>query len=245
MLENISPVDPENPLPIPIESRSANPIRIGKMMLYGTGCGICLLIILIAFAYPLREMLFYLSPTQLLTGPVSDENSIRKEIVVKQKRIALFEKRIQRLTPNRPYLIVNTMDNYFYLKKGSETIREGLCSTGSYILLKSHDQREWIFKTPRGMFQVQNKLTSPIWRMPDWAFIEDGKPVPPPNAAERFARGVLGDYALSIGHGYLIHGTLYKRFLGLPVTHGCVRLNDEDLYSVYRNLQPGSKVFIY
>ena len=39
----------------------------------------------------------------------------------------------------------------------------------------------------------------------------------------------LGDYALALGDGYLIHGTIYKRFLGMPVTHGCVRLNDEDL----------------
>jgi lipoprotein-anchoring transpeptidase ErfK/SrfK len=56
---------------------------------------------------------------------------------------------------------------------------------------------------------------------------------------------VLGEYALELGDGYLIHGTLYKRMLGMPVTHGCVRLGDEDLRVVYRNLQIGSKVFIY
>jgi len=57
--------------------------------------------------------------------------------------------------------------------------------------------------------------------------------------------GVLGDYALSLGQGYLLHGTLYKRFLGLPVTHGCIRLNDEDLEVIYKNLDYGSKVYIY
>jgi L,D-transpeptidase ErfK/SrfK len=55
----------------------------------------------------------------------------------------------------------------------------------------------------------------------------------------------LGDYALAIGDGYLIHGTIYKRFLGMPVTHGCVRLNDEDLEVIYNTLNIGSKVYIF
>ena len=69
--------------------------------------------------------------------------------------------------------------------------------------------------------------------------------MPSANAASRFEYGVLGDYALSLGKGYLIHGTLYQRFLGLPVTHGCVRLNDENLELVYKSLTTGSKVYIY
>ncbi|MFH1755394.1 MAG: L,D-transpeptidase, partial [Candidatus Latescibacterota bacterium] len=30
-----------------------------------------------------------------------------------------------------------------------------------------------------------------------------------------------------------------------PVTHGCVRLDDEDLKIVYQNLMLGSAVYIY
>jgi L,D-transpeptidase YbiS len=43
----------------------------------------------------------------------------------------------------------------------------------------------------------------------------------------------------------MIHGTLYQRLLGLPVTHGCIRLGDDDLEAVYKILTPGSKVFIF
>jgi L,D-transpeptidase ErfK/SrfK len=43
----------------------------------------------------------------------------------------------------------------------------------------------------------------------------------------------------------LIHGTLYQRFLGLPVTHGCVRLNDANLELVYKTLNVGAKVYIF
>jgi L,D-transpeptidase ErfK/SrfK len=144
-----------------------------------------------------------------------------------------------------PYLIVNTIDNQFDLTTGQADLRRGKCSSGSYILLKANDKRTWIFETPRGMFTVLAKIESPVWRMPDWAFVEDGKPVPPANADERFEPGVLGDYALLLGHGYMIHGTIYQRFLGLPVTHGCVRLGDEDLKTVYANMHVGSKVYMY
>jgi lipoprotein-anchoring transpeptidase ErfK/SrfK len=75
--------------------------------------------------------------------------------------------------------------------------------------------------------------------------VEEGLPIPSQNDPVRWEAGVLGDYALSIGDGYLIHGTIYKRFLGMPVTHGCIRMNDEDLEAVYKTLDFGSKVFIY
>ena len=80
---------------------------------------------------------------------------------------------------------------------------------------------------------------------PDWAFIEEGLEPPPHDHFSRYESGVLGDYALDLGNGYLIHGTLYQRFLGQSVTHGCVRLNDEDLANVYNSLEPGSRVYIY
>jgi L,D-transpeptidase YbiS len=103
----------------------------------------------------------------------------------------------------------------------------------------------WIFKTPRGEFRIRGKTTFPVWKKPDWAFIEEGLPVPSPDHPSRYEYGSLGDYALSLGYGYLVHGTLYQRFLGMPVTHGCIRLGDTDLKAVYNNLEIGSKVYIF
>lgn len=147
--------------------------------------------------------------------------------------------------PDKPYIIVNTYSNIFEIYSRQYLLKTGKCSTGSYVLLKSRDKREWLFKTPRGRFFVQQKVSSPVWHMPDWAFIEEGKPVPSEFSPLRNQAGVLGDYALHFGNGYMIHGTIYQRFLGLPVTHGCVRLGDEDLKYVYSTLKIGSDVFIY
>jgi L,D-transpeptidase ErfK/SrfK len=171
---------------------------------------------------------------------------LTKEFRSLGNKVSNLRTKFDYLTPREPYIIINTSENQFTLKKGDKVTHEGVCSTGSYTLLKTVDgDEQWIFKTPRGMLRVQDKLIKPVWKMPDWAFIEDGLPVPAPNAKERFERGVLGDYGLNIGQGYLIHGTLYQRFLGMPVTHGCIRLGDNELKIVYHTLQLGSKVYIY
>jgi L,D-transpeptidase ErfK/SrfK len=162
------------------------------------------------------------------------------------------EKKVQKLsdvyinkTPKTSYIVVNTSNNHFYLYKNRNLVREGLCSTGSYIKLEGTGEQQWIFKTPRGEFKIRGKTTSPVWKKPDWAFVEEGLPIPSKNHSSRYEYGSLGDYALHLGDGYMIHGTLYQRFLGMPVTHGCVRLGDDDLKQVFTTLIVGSKVFIF
>ena len=102
-----------------------------------------------------------------------------------------------------------------------------------------------VIKTPRGVFRITVKLRDPVWYKPDWAFIEERQPIPLPDSPKRYQYGVLGDYAVAFGQGYLIHGTLYKRLLGMPVTHGCVRLDDNDMQLVFDKIHHGSKVFIF
>jgi len=174
-----------------------------------------------------------------------DDPEVEKAIARLEREHARLLRRYNALTPKQNYLIVNTSDNHFYLYRGTTLIREGFVSTGSYIRLQSHDDREWLFRTPKGKHTVKGKVVRPVWRKPDWAFIEEGLPVPPRDHHSRFEAGVLGDYALSLGGGYLIHGTLYKRLLGMPVTHGCIRLDDDDLEFIYNSLNVGSHVYIY
>ena len=176
-----------------------------------------------------------------------------KETAEYKKQINLLTKDIQRLsrkynayTSGQSYIVINTTDNRFFLYRNKKLIREGFCSSGSYTMLQTaNSNKQWIFKTPKGKYWIHGKTTNPVWKKPDWAFVEEGLPIPPKDDFSRFEYGVLGDYAMSIGDGYLIHGTIYKRFLGMPVTHGCVRLNDEDLEAIFNTLSIGSKVYIF
>ena len=183
--------------------------------------------------------------TNHFKNPVEYIKVINKQKIILENKIRDADYRLAYYIPKSYYLKINSADNEFFLYKNKQLVKQGKCSTGSYILLEAGEEQKWMFKTPKGVFSIHGKTTSPVWKKPDWAFIEEGLPVPPPNHWTRFEYGVLGDYALSIGHGYLIHGTLYKRFLGLPVTHGCIRLNDEDLELVYHKLNIGSRVYIY
>jgi len=170
-----------------------------------------------------------------------------------KKQLAVLKKDVQRLswkyssyTPGQSYLVINTTDNKFSLYRNKKLVREGFCSSGSYTRLSTAEgTRQWIFKTPKGKFWIQQKIVKPLWIRPDWSFVEEGLPIPPADDESRYEYGVLGDYAMSLGDGYLIHGTIYKRFLGMPVTHGCVRLNDEDLEAIFNTLNIGSKVYIF
>jgi hypothetical protein len=169
-----------------------------------------------------------------------------------KKQITLLKRDVQRLsrkynsyTSGQSYLVINTTDNLFYLYRNKKLVREGHCSTGSFKMLKTEEGRSWIFKTPKGKFTIQGKTTNPPWRRPDWAYVEEGLPIPSQDDPSRYEYGVLGDYAMALGDGYLIHGTIYKRFLGMPVTHGCVRLNDEDLKAIFNTLSIGSKIYIF
>ena len=175
----------------------------------------------------------------------STTNGIEKLVVKSQRNINLIESKLESLKPLKPYIVVNTTANRFSLRNANgDTIRTGVCSTGKNEILIAGNKRI-VFKTPKGIFAVQNKQEDRPWIKPDWAFIEDGLPIPSARSASRVEVGSLGDYAMAIGNGYMIHGTLYQRFLGLPVTHGCVRLGDKDLDVVYHTLSKGSKVFIY
>jgi len=208
--------------------------------------GILLAVITLFAAPKLREYTFAFLPDAEHLQALAGAENLRQQVRKLEKGLAALRRKFERMLPRDPYLIVDSSGNKIYVKAGNKLIHEGLCSTGSNVLLKAAtDKREWMFATPRGMHRVIGKVKHPVWRMPDWAFIEEGRPVPPVDSPERYETGVLGDYALAFGNGYLIHGTLYKRMLGMPVTHGCVRLDDSELEVVYKNLQIGSRIFIY
>lgn len=171
-----------------------------------------------------------------------------------EKQISQLQSKLDKFTPTDAFIIINTSDNHFYLYKGKELIRHGLCSTGKnerLINTGKKGKKEYVFFTPQGVMKVIGKQKNPVWAKPDWAFIEEGLPIPPAGHPSRFESGTLGAYKLNLADingksdGYMIHGTLYKRFIGQSVTHGCVRLLDDDLEAVYNTLAIGSKVYIY
>lgn len=156
-----------------------------------------------------------------------------------------LEKRIAALQPRGTYIVVDSAFNRLRLMKNDTVVREAIASAGTgAVLVDEKSGRTWIFETPRGVRTVRSKQKNPCWRRPDWDYVENGEPLPKRNA-DRIDCAALGDYALQLGDGYMIHGTLYERSLGLSVTHGCVRLGAKDLEAVWKAAPVGTKVYMY
>jgi hypothetical protein len=69
--------------------------------------------------------------------------------------------------------------------------------------------------------------------------------IPPLGTLNRRIAGELGNFALDLGGGYLIHGTPDPTSIGQRSTHGCIRVRDEDLAWLYDNVPVGSSVLIH
>jgi len=168
-----------------------------------------------------------------------------KDLPRVERTIQNLEKKMAALQPRGVYIVVDTGENRLYVKKGSEVVRQAVVSCGSGDILQDpRGKKTWVFDTPRGEYTVKSKITNPYWVKPDWAFIEEGTPIPK-NQEDRVEAGSLGDYALGFGDGYFIHGTLYTRLLGRNVTHGCVRVGDDDLKEIFKIVPLGAKIYIY
>jgi hypothetical protein len=69
--------------------------------------------------------------------------------------------------------------------------------------------------------------------------------IPPYGVNQRRYKGVLGTRRLVLGDGYALHGTNVPESIGRSVSHGCVRLRNEDIEKLYEMVPVGTPVYIY
>lgn len=206
-----------------------------------------LLIIPVSLFFVLEISGWYLGSRRSSGAKTVKENTIpqKRSAKLKKTKNMSLEELLRALSPKGLYIVIDTSGNRIYLRKEGQTILEAVVSCGSgNVLNDPSGKKTWVFDTPMGEFSVKSKIVKPIWVKPDWAFYEEGEDIPQ-NPQDRMEEGMMGDYALSLGKGYFIHGTLYTRLLGRNVTHGCVRVGDKDLETIYKQTPIGTKVLIF
>lgn len=150
----------------------------------------------------------------------------------------------------RRYVIIRLAENRLYVMEGRRAIWSAPVGTGTGFRLE-RDGRAWEFQTPRGVFRIQRKEKNPVWIKPDWAFIEAGQPVPPVDSPLRRDAAMLGTSALYIGYELALHGTNKPELVLQPdpehrrVSHGCIRLTNEDARTLYHLVDVGTPVLIH
>jgi L,D-transpeptidase YbiS len=210
------------------------------------GAAACVLLGLAWAGTGYRYEPFVNTPPTLAGNAPQDDRGLKQLAARLRSRERTLTTRLDAAGPRGTFIVIDQTHNRLYLKRGNETLLEAVCSAGSGMVLKesSGKKREWVFDTPRGRFEVLSKAANPVWRKPDWAFVEEGEPIPK-NPADRLDYGSLGEYALYFGNGYMIHGTLYERLLGRAVSHGCIRVGRDDLRKVWASAGIGTPIYIY
>lgn len=155
---------------------------------------------------------------------------------------------VEGLPPEAPtegvVITVDVSKNHAYLFQDGQLVADGPAATGKESVLE-HGDDVWVFHTPRGHLKVLRKIVDPVWTKPDWAFIEAGEKVPPPDSPKRQEKGVMGKYALALGDGIYIHGTNEPDSLGKAASHGCIRLPARLIKKMYETAKVGTDVYIY
>ena len=139
---------------------------------------------------------------------------------------------------------IDLTTNTAYLFEDGALVKSSPAASGSEKVLR-RGSRMWYFRTPRGRHTVVRKVVNPVWTKPDWAFIEEGLPIPPANSPTRKVRGKLGRYALDLGGGIMVHGTDDPKSIGQRVSHGCIRLPNDMLATIFKKMDVGSEVYIF
>ena len=148
------------------------------------------------------------------------------------------------------YVVVHLAENRVYVFEGEQAIWSAPAGTGTGFQLASGDHH-WKFSTPRGMMRVRRMEKDPLWEASDWHYLEKGLKPPPQNDPSRTMRGIMGSTAIYLGDGIAIHGTNQPQLLMNPdpdkrrVSHGCIRLTNENARELMHMVEVGTPVLIY
>jgi len=109
------------------------------------------------------------------------------------------------------------------------------------------DLLEWLAKPPTKLVAIgaEEEMDALAVRMR--ARFDGRLYIPPRNTEQRKVPDALGPYKLDTGEGYLIHGThpYNEESVGEAVSHGCVRMGNEDLARLYPLVPRGTPVIIF
>jgi L,D-transpeptidase ErfK/SrfK len=103
------------------------------------------------------------------------------------------------------------------------------------------------WKTPLGETFIESKVESPTWYPPKSIILEhEERGEILPRVVKAGPDNPLGKYVmkLNVDGGYLLHGTNKKHGIGMMVSHGCIRLRNEDIETIFYNAPVGTKVKI-
>ncbi len=128
-------------------------------------------------------------------------------------------------------VIVNTVERRLYL-----VLSHGLALR--YVVGVGREGMQW-----SGTSKIAGKYVRPNWAPP--AEIRREKPGLPDVIAGGSAANPMGEAAMTLaGTAYAIHGTNAPELIGGFVSHGCIRMYNEDVVDLYARVRVGTTVMV-
>lgn len=155
-------------------------------------------------------------------------------------------------TPRGKRTVLNKAENpewnvpeWHYLERASQM---------NFTVVKMDRQKKYLLKDGSFILTIGDNVgrLNPAGKF--WAFdpglevmYDSTVFVPPAGTKQRLVPNALGPFKLDTGDGYLIHGThIYNEdSIGDAVSHGCVRLKNDDLDHLYAIVPVGTPVYIF
>jgi len=130
----------------------------------------------------------------------------------------------QKRSSNQMQVIVDLNDRRVYVYRRDQVIASYPIAVG---------KKGW--ETPKGSFQVLNKLNNPMWRHPITGKVFGPGPESP--LGDRWI-GFWSDGRNQIG----FHGTPDVELVGSAISHGCLRMRNPDIRLLYKQINMGTPV---
>jgi len=151
----------------------------------------------------------------------------------------------RRILPPGPHegIVVNLPEHRLYyfpkVKKGQKP----------YVVTYPVSIGKMDWTTPLGETHVTQKIKDPVWNPPASVraeHIANGDPLPP-GPVKAGPDNPLGLFAMRLAvkpGDYLIHGTNNPLAVGMPITHGCIRMYPEDVAALFPTVPVGTHVYL-
>ncbi len=192
-----------------------------------------------------RRVWYKKADSVLYTAPVATGSG--KQLVIKgNDKILRFETPRGRLVVQRRDSAPSWIPPDWHYQEQANKRRLGLVQLVRGVPLKLKDGSEITVVQNDVVRRGSDGQIRPLTASDGREIVADGKIVIPPfGTTQRKYPDVLGTHRLYLGDGYALHGTNNPASIGQAVSHGCVRLRNEDIAELYELVAVGTPVYIY
>jgi L,D-transpeptidase catalytic domain len=192
-----------------------------------------------------RRLWYKQGDSVLFTAPVATGSG--KQLVVKSgSKVLRFETPRGRLVVQRRDSAPAWIPPDWHYQEQANKRRLGLTQLVRGQPIKLRDGGQLTVKGNDVVRIAPDGSLRPLTATDGREIVADGKVIIPPfGTNQRKYPEVLGSFRLYLGDGYALHGTNNPKSVGQAVSHGCVRLRNEDITELYHRVAVGTPVFIY